>query len=626
VRRATSQCWFLAILAALILVPAGVRAQSITQFETFVLPAPVRPQQAVHPKHNNSTVGGNSAGHASKPTTAVRTEVTATVFPGMNGVSANSSGNIGARDLSSNFNSVQDPNGRPTDTGFMQVEQGGSGVELGSNIPNTVGAFPGIRFFSSPDHDPVSTGAGLYVFQDSAGRSRVVPMVDASRKIGQGQTLTCGVGTGGTFASTYSRNKGSWQANLQTVYSKDTRTSEQSVAVRKQLSSSSSAYARVSNENYAGGQLTSYGWIKRIGAPTVSLDSYTFSDSSLRVAQNRLGFFLPLRARTLAVQCFTENLTPQSGSSERAGQTTTLNTEIYSHLNSKLSVWQSLGFTSGATGHGRPAFDALFGIDRILSNQWRFSTSLDQGFGSNQLTATGTIEYALSPELRLRFLYGPKLDYVEPGLGGTGFGFQVVRDFNYDYVPSGSISGAIFIEGQPCNLPVEVAVDDGAPVTCDNKGKFDIRHVDLGDHTVTLVPESLTADLSSEESSCPVTIANGQTVTCAFHLHKVGEVDGTVTAMPDQLGQTDPTARVAVVIKDDTGDVTSTDINGLFNLANLRSGTYTISIDERSLPTNYEVQPPKTQQVTVLPGHPTPQIQFSIMPVPQKVVFSSAGS
>jgi hypothetical protein len=267
--------------------------------------------------------------------------------------------------------------------------------------------------------------------------------------------------------------------------------------------------------------------------------------------------------------------------------------------------------------------EALFGADDRISPRWHVTTSFSHGLASSDFSVAGSIEYAYDSDLRLRLLYGPKLQYIDPGLSGTVFGFQIVRSFDYDYAPSGAVDGRIFVDDQMCAVPVQVAIDDGDPVTCDKSGRFAITHLALGDHAVKIVPESLPADLSSDEADIPVTVASGKQVACNFHLHKVGQIVGSIDTTADQLGHLDPSARVAVVLHDSAGDIASTDLDGAFTISNLRAGQYSISIDERSLPPDYEVQEPKSVDVAVAPGGPPPKIHFTISPKAHTVIYET---
>jgi hypothetical protein len=95
--------------------------------------------------------------------------------------------------------------------------------------------------------------------------------------------------------------------------------------------------------------------------------------------------------------------------------------------------------------------------------------------------------------------------------------------------------------------------------------------------------------------------------------------------LPDALGQTDPTAGTEVVISAGDGKDTITDQNGNFVIGDLPAGSYTVTLIDATIPTDFHVIGSKTVTVQVVPDDAPPVVDFQIAPI-QKIDFSNSSA
>lgn len=172
---------------------------------------------------------------------------------------------------------------------------------------------------------------------------------------------------------------------------------------------------------------------------------------------------------------------------------------------------------------------------------------------------------------------------------------------------------------------VLLRLDGGAYSQTDAQGNYGFGHLTPGDHTITVIEESVPAfaAFSKAQLERKFSIANGQILTLDFVADPLGSIAGTV--------KFDPTLKAegyaggatnAYVVAEPGEHAAIVGDDGSYIIDNLLPGTYTISVDSETLP-DPQIGPLEPDYSETLVGHENiTGVDFRIGHKIKHVVFS----
>ncbi len=193
--------------------------------------------------------------------------------------------------------------------------------------------------------------------------------------------------------------------------------------------------------------------------------------------------------------------------------------------------------------------------------------------------------------------------------------------------PFGTIEGVVLTEPGRQGIPkVRILLDEGLSTLTDANGFFTFQEVLEGEHTLRLDLRTLPAfyDLIGPPSQKVLVQPKGR-ARVEFPAAVLGRISGRVIEDANRNGEIDPDepgmpdVRI-LAIKGEERYETFTDLEGGFILDNLKGGTYTIQVDETSVPEGATILPSPSVQVLLEPGGEVKDQTFLIQIPPRPVI------
>ncbi len=244
--------------------------------------------------------------------------------------------------------------------------------------------------------------------------------------------------------------------------------------------------------------------------------------------------------------------------------------------------------------------------------------SLTNDVDAFTLSAKSTVEIFDNLSLRLTADMGWDRADASPATFSWGMMFDWRFDLPLPFlVTKGRIEGHVFVDRDgdgaftPGDTPVAGAVlqTDRSAVSTDKEGRYRFPPFAPGTYAVSASGLPLTARLASEPT---VALAAGETAEVDLALTPVTVLSGVLfdDANKNGVHENDEGgfAQVRIVLSDGTGDTTDTysGIDGGFTFTDVVPATYTVSVDQTSLPERFVFTTDK--QVTLTVGADSPSL------------------
>jgi len=193
--------------------------------------------------------------------------------------------------------------------------------------------------------------------------------------------------------------------------------------------------------------------------------------------------------------------------------------------------------------------------------------------------------------------------------------------------PFGVIEGAVLTEPGRQGIPnVKLVLDEGPSTLTDANGRFSFPEVPEGDHTLRLELRTLPAfyRLLGPPQVTVHVLPKGR-VRVELQAAVLGRIRGEVVWDRNGNGQRDPgepgLADVRVLaLRGEERTETFTDSEGAFLLDNLPGGTYTLHVDETSIPERALILPSPSLEVVLEPGGEVTDQTFLLQIPPRPVI------
>ena len=200
---------------------------------------------------------------------------------------------------------------------------------------------------------------------------------------------------------------------------------------------------------------------------------------------------------------------------------------------------------------------------------------------------------------------------VKSGESATALGFQVVRPVVARSAPPisrGVIAGTIWEIDRDARSPangVILQLDQGRTATSGLDGTFRFTDVPAGNHRVRIVPDRLAAEYDLESNTeAAVTVTPGKVTAIDYNVVIVALLTGKVIGPPNF-----PLAGILVRLSG-TQLQTTTDETGAFHFPKLRSGDYTVVLEDKTLPLKTVLTTPNNVSLSLRAGQDAPIIEF----------------
>ncbi|HZT44282.1 MAG TPA: hypothetical protein VFA07_19105 [Chthonomonadaceae bacterium] len=584
-------------------------------FETFVVPkAPQATPQAANGAASGpaSTLQPRKKPGKKKSSYGERlnAQVALTLFPGRNDLSFNMAGQLGGRQWTSQLNPLPWLQGDFTNTGFVRIQHGNSAIQIGDAYSDLLGSAQGIRLVSPWKSHGSSLGLGLYERLRDGNVAGGVFALDNSWKLGKTHTASILLAADSSWRLTHHAEGVRWQLDSFAGRDANTRRLEAGMGWEGRLSRAAVLSGRVTGWNGGGSGLAwALGWNQTMGRTVATFDMAQSRQLNTLQRQGGIAILAPLGRDVLGFRWRT--LTAASNGQGSAGDTTVLATWLHP-VSMRTTFWSSAGWD--AQQGVQPQILLTLGGSRDLGRHWDLQAEITDRPAIGQFSLRLGLGYQFNADWQLRLLVGPAPAASLEGPVSHVFGFQLVHNFDITCAPSGSVRGQVLVQGKPCVQPIEVSIDDDDPVTTDAQGRFLLRRVPPGKHTVHLDLAQLPADYNAAISDIDVDVKNGKTSQVRFSVQRVGQVRGVVHVGADAFGQIDPTAGMSISVSAGSGIETLTDTNNEFVLGDLPPGKHRIALVAQTLPPDYDVVGPAEVEVMVDPDKPCSPIVFSIAP------------
>jgi hypothetical protein len=164
----------------------------------------------------------------------------------------------------------------------------------------------------------------------------------------------------------------------------------------------------------------------------------------------------------------------------------------------------------------------------------------------------------------------------------VGVGQQVVLDFAGSVIRNSSISGSVTVEGSPlANVSVTLGGAQSGSVATDASGRYAFTGLTDGSYTVTVSNYPTGVTFPSTTQTVSLGVDQSLTVDFPGSYIRTSSVIGTVTAGGMAL------EGVTVTLSGAESRATSTDASGNYQFAELRAGSYTVTISNLPAGTSF---------------------------------------
>ena len=192
------------------------------------------------------------------------------------------------------------------------------------------------------------------------------------------------------------------------------------------------------------------------------------------------------------------------------------------------------------------------------------------------------------------------------------------------------VGGFVEAQGGGANqaIPgVDIVVDGQFHGYTDPTGHYQIGHLQPGRHTVELVTDALPATVELAGSADQnVDVVEGKIATVNWMLEGLGSIQGSVL-FADNAGFGNLVGARNIYVVAEPGDHAGiTDEDGNFDLDNIPSGDYTLSIDADTIPDGQGIIQQPDGTVTVTANNAVQGLVFKLGPVAKAVIFGFNGS
>lgn len=253
-----------------------------------------------------------------------------------------------------------------------------------------------------------------------------------------------------------------------------------------------------------------------------------------------------------------------------------------------------------------------------LSLEGRLKLSLPLGLSLTlELNSTST-EKARDVRTLLRLVKSFEYGETPPQIPAT-LGHPMVPPF-------GTIEGVVLTDPGRQGIPnLRIVLDEGPSTFTDANGVFTFHKVLEGEHTLRLELRTLPAfyDLLGPPRQKVIVQPKGR-ARVEFRVAVLGRISGRVIEDANRNGRIDPEepglpdVRI-LAIKGEERYEAFTDLEGGFILDNLKGGTYTIQVDETSVPEGATVLP-SSVDILLEPGGEVKDQTFLIQILPRPVI------
>ena len=191
----------------------------------------------------------------------------------------------------------------------------------------------------------------------------------------------------------------------------------------------------------------------------------------------------------------------------------------------------------------------------------------------------------------------------------------------------GGILGHVYgtdSSGNPMPLSnVQLRVDGGTYAQTDNSGAYGFGGLSAGDHTVTVIPQTIpaSADFAPEALVRKVSVSDGRYTSLDFRAQLLGSISGTIVYAKDMDQQAGGGVLNAYVVAEPGEHAAIDEDDGSFIMDNLLAGDYTLSVDPETIKAGLGAAP-ESVTVHLAPGEHYSGIQFLVGRFEKKVVYS----
>lgn len=348
----------------------------------------------------------------------------------------------------------------------------------------------------------------------------------------------------------------------------------------------------------------------------------TQGDDRLQTTSTTL--FLPLRRNTLSLRWQRGINDAASGDGLNRHESQSWLATFAAPVNPQATFWVNGGLSrqSGPDASLPTAQSTLtMGVQRTINARWDVQAEATRRLDTALLQGRLTLGYRITPTQQVKLLFGPTTDYYSSGQVRHAFGLEFIQGFDVRSTPTGTISGQVLLDGEPCPKPLVIQVEDRT-VKTDWQGQFRLNGVSVGEHQVALRLAALPIDLSPVSPTCTVEVKARETSRVSFAVRRVGSVQGIVHVDPDAFGQTDCTAGIGVTITAGGDAATTTQADNAFILGNVPVGKRRLTLVPSTIPPDFQIVGPDHFDLDIDPDRPVPPTEFRIAPRPRQISFN----
>jgi hypothetical protein len=537
-----------------------------------------------------------------------------TLLPGRNNVSLAFAGDVAGKALQSTLSPLQWLQGSHANDYAVQVGSTESGFSIGEGGSDLFGNSMGIKLNSPLNKTGSYVGLGLYRGVGDTNPFSGVPATEAFWRVSSQQKIDTLMAADASWRIADDMKTKRTEFACFGGHNTMKNRMEGGLSYSAVVDRRTSLYSNVTSWN---GVDTGYNWTlgggREVGSAYVSLDNGLSGGDSSRYTEHGVSAIMPWLRGMFLARADNGVLEPVAGS-KTPGSRSGLVFGSYSRL---MSGGTTLLMDMGRTwlSNSKQQNVVSIGGQHELSKVWSVTANLMHSFSSHMMNVDCALTCAAIPTWKVSVIYEPS---PFPATGNPLLneivGLQIVHTASFEHSKSGSLDTQVNLEGKPYSGGIGLSLDGQSSVATDKNGRLRIGDIEPGPHKIAIDLTTLPADIYPSRTEAPAVIVAGKTAVVDFEMQRVGEIRGNVAVLADPMGNIDPTAGQDVVISTDQGQATTTDSQDNFIIGNLPKGTYTVSLAEKTVPSDYAVIGPTSFTVTMDPLQPSPVVHFQIAP------------
>ncbi len=267
------------------------------------------------------------------------------------------------------------------------------------------------------------------------------------------------------------------------------------------------------------------------------------------------------------------------------------------------------------------------------------SAGAPQGYGNVLVVLDGKVSQRTDSrgEFEFRFVQqGEHTVTLEPGTLAAGLvpdhevetlnvlGGQIVN-MSFTLGSFAGIAGHLYVDrnGKQEGIGnVALLIDAAQRTTTAADGRYQVGRLSPGPHKVTIVPESVPSAVQFKSMEQSVVVSQGNISTVDFVGQTLGSIAGNIFDVMN-AGETRPRGAKDIYVLAEPGDFSSiSNEDGSFLLDNLPPGTYTLKLDDETLPDGLSVAQAPDAPFTLAGGQAITGAVFRLGEEQKSVVYT----